>query len=65
MGPIFLSVGGALSILSASLGPCAAATASCRLLLGQLVPVGLLPGLNYIWHHSVDQRQRLDGSAVK
>jgi len=47
------------------MGPCAAAAACCCLLLGQLVSVGLLPGLDYIWHHGVNQRQRLNGPSIK
>lgn len=60
MGSIFLPVGSALSIFGASLGPRAAATAGCLLLLlllGQLVPVCLLPGLDNVWHHGINKRQ--------
>lgn len=65
MGSIFLPVGSTLSILGASLWPCTAAATSRLLLLGELVSVGLLPGLHYIWHHGIDQRQRLDGPPIK
>ena len=36
-----------------------------RLLLGQLLPEGLLPRLHHVRHHRVDQGQGLDGAAVE
>lgn len=60
---ILLPVCRPLSVLGVSLG-CGAA-AGGRLLLGQLVSVGLLSRLHDIWHHRIDERQRLDGPPIK
>lgn len=35
------------------------------LLLGQLLAEGLLPRLHRVWHHRIDERQRLDWPTIK
>lgn len=68
MGSVLLPVGRVLSVLGVA-GDGAPAGRSRRrgggLLLGHLVPVGLLPGLDHVGHHGVDERQGLDGPAVE